>query len=162
VKRLLPSPWLSAGLFGGWLLLARTPSWSTVIVGAIVAVAMPLLTQALRPAAGPLRRWSVLVRLIGRVSVDVVRSGADVASGVMRSSRRPPRGTFVVIPLELRQPQSLAALAMITTVIPGTVWCELAPDHSALRLHVFDLGDEAEFVRHFKERYEHSLQEIFE
>jgi multicomponent K+:H+ antiporter subunit E len=51
---------------------------------------------------------------------------------------------------------------MITTVIPGTVWCELAPDHSALRLHVFDLGDEAEFVRHFKERYEHSLQEIFE
>lgn len=32
---------------------------------------------------------------------------------------------------------------MITTVVPGTVWSELALDRSVLLLHVFDLEDEA-------------------
>ena len=47
------------------------------------------------------------------------------------------------------------------TVVPGTVWCELAHDRSALRLHVFDMADEAIFIRHFKTRYELPLKEIF-
>jgi multicomponent K+:H+ antiporter subunit E len=50
---------------------------------------------------------------------------------------------------------------MITAVIPGTVWCELAPDRSRLLLHVFDLpGDEAVFIDHYKTRYERPLLEI--
>ena len=66
------------------------------------------------------------------------------------------------IPLELRDPSALAALATITTVVPGTVWSELAFDRSALLLHVWDLNDEAEFIAYFKARYERPLMEIFE
>jgi len=55
----------------------------------------------------------------------------------------------------------LAALSMITAVIPGTVWCELAPDCAALLLHVFDLEDEAAFIAHYKADYELPLKEIF-
>jgi multicomponent K+:H+ antiporter subunit E len=56
-----------------------------------------------------------------------------------------------------------AALAVITAVVPGTVWCELAPDRSAFRLHVFDVEEDDEaFVARFKARYERPLQEIFE
>lgn len=73
-----------------------------------------------------------------------------------------PRSAFVVVPLELRDAHALAALAVITTVIPGTVWCELAPDRSALMLHVFDVDDEAGFIAHYKSRYERPLREIFE
>jgi multicomponent K+:H+ antiporter subunit E len=62
----------------------------------------------------------------------------------------------------LRDPFALAALAMITTVVPGTVWTELAPDRSALLLHVFDLEGEEDFVRFFKARYEQPLKDIFE
>ena len=51
---------------------------------------------------------------------------------------------------------------MITTVIPGTVWCELAPDHASLLLHVFDLDDEASFIHHYKSCYEDPLKEIFQ
>jgi len=51
---------------------------------------------------------------------------------------------------------------MITAVVPGTVWCELAPDSSALLLHVFDVDDAAEFVDHYKSRYEQPLLEIFQ
>ena len=67
-----------------------------------------------------------------------------------------------MLPLELRDPHALAALAMITTVIPGTVWSELAPDNSALLLHVFDLDDEAAFIAHFTADYVHPLKEVFE
>jgi len=56
----------------------------------------------------------------------------------------------------------LASLAMITAVVPGTVWAELATDRSALLLHVFDVDDEAAFIAHYKSRYERPLQEIFE
>lgn len=162
MRRLLPSPWLSLGLFCGWLLLNRSVSIGQVLMGLLVAVALPLLMAPLRPTPGPLRHWGTLVRLILRVGMDVVLSGLQVARGVLRSRRQPPRGTFVRIPLDLRDVHALAALAMITAVVPGTVWSELAADRSVLLMHVFDVEDEATFIAHFKATYERPLQEIFE
>jgi len=162
VKRWLPSPWLSLGLFCGWLLLVRGISAGQVLLALLVALAVPLLTAPLRPTPGPLRRWGVLLALIARVGRDVLRSAVEVALGVARSRGRPPRGTFVTVPLSLRDEHALAALAMITAVVPGTVWSELAPDRSALLIHVFDLDDEAAFIAHFQADYERPLREIFE
>jgi multicomponent K+:H+ antiporter subunit E len=162
MKRLLPSPWLSLGLFGGWLLLTRSFSVGQVLLGLLVALLMPLLMAPLRPRPGPLRHWGVLLRLILRVGRDVVASALQVAVGVWQGPARPPRGAFVRVPLDLRDVHGLAALAMITAVIPGTVWAELAPDRSALLIHVFDLDDEAAFIAHFKSDYEQPLKEIFE
>lgn len=160
--RLLPSPWLSLGLFGGWLLLTRSAGFGQILLGLVVAVAAPLLMAPLRPRPGRLRRIGTLVLLIGRVGRDVLRSATEVALAVARSRRRPPRGAFVTVSLALRDEHALAALAVITAVVPGTVWAELAPDRSALLLHVFDLGDEAAFIAHFRRDYEQPLQEIFE
>jgi multicomponent K+:H+ antiporter subunit E len=162
MKRLLPSPWLSLGLLGGWLLLTRSFSVGQVLLGVVVAVVMPLLMAPLRPRPGPLRRWGLLVRLILRVGAEVVRSALLVGAGVLRAKSCPPRGTFVVIPLDLRDAHALAALAIISAVIPGTVWSELAPERSALLMHVFDLQDEAAFIQHFKTDFEQPLKEIFE
>lgn len=162
MKRLLPSPWLSLGLFGGWLLLTRSFSVGQVLLGLLVALLMPLLMAPLRPRPGPLRHWDVLLRLILRVGRDVVASALQVAVGVWQGPARPPCGAFVRVPLDLRDVHGLAALAMITAVIPGTVWAELAPDRSALLIHVFDLDDEAAFIAHFKSDYEQPLKEIFE
>jgi multicomponent K+:H+ antiporter subunit E len=161
MKRLIPSPWLSLGLFGGWLLLQRSHGPGQLLMGLLVAVVMPLLMAPLRPRPGPLRRWGALAALILRVGRDVVVSAMQVAYGVFLSRRRPPRSAFVVVPLELRDMHALAALSMITAVIPGTVWCELAPDRSAVLLHVFDVGDQAAFVEQFKADYDHPLKEIF-
>ncbi len=162
MKTLLPSPWLSLGLFGGWLLLARSTSAGQVLLGLLVALVAPVLMSALRPRPGPLRHFGTLVLLILRVGRDVVRSAIDVARGVLRADKHPPHGRFVVVPLELRDVHALAALAMITTVVPGTVWCELAPDCGALLLHVFDLDDEAAFIAQFKRDYEQPLKKVFE
>ena len=162
MKRILPAPWLSLGIFGGWLLLNQSLAPGQLLLAVIVALAMPLLFSALRPRPGPLRRWGVLLRLVLQVGADVVTSALDVAFGVLRARRQPPRSAFVMVPLELRDPHALAALAIITAVVPGTVWSELAADHSALLVHVFDVPDEAAFVAHFKQTYERPLKEIFE
>ena len=162
MKRLFPSPWLSLGIFGGWLLLTRSGSAGQALLGLLVAVAAPLLMAPLRPTPGPLRAWGTLILLILRVGRDVVRSAIDVSAGVVRTRRRPPNGAFVAVPLDLRDTHGLAALSMITAVVPGTVWSELAHDSSALLIHVFDLDDEAAFIAHFKADYERPLLEIFE
>jgi len=161
IRRLVPSPWLSLGLFGGWLLLVDSTGLGQVLLGLGVALVAPLLAAPLRPAPGPLRHWGTLTRLVLRVGRDVVRSAIEVALGVLRAHRRAPRGAFVRVPLELRDLHGLAALAMITAVVPGTVWCELASDRSVLLLHVFDVHDEAAFVAQYKARYEQPLKEIF-
>lgn len=162
MKRLLPSPWLSLGLLAGWLLLTRSFSPGQWLLGIAVAIVMPLLMGPLRPRPATLKRWGLLVRLILRVGRDVLRSATQVAAGVWRAQAHPPRGAFVVVPLELHDVHALAALTMITAVVPGTVWSELAPDRSALLIHVFDLDDEAAFIEHFKTDYEQPLKEIFE
>lgn len=164
MKRWLPAPLLSAALCALWMLLNQSVELGQVLLGAALGIVMPVLMAPLRPPAGPLRHPLVLMRLILRVGGNVVMSALDVGRGVLGAGRQPPRGHFVIVPLELRNAHALAALAMITTVVPGTVWSELAPDRSALLLHVFDLEDEDEaaFIAGFRRRYVLPLQEIFE
>jgi multicomponent K+:H+ antiporter subunit E len=112
-----------------------------------------------RPA---LRRPGVAARLVLTVAHDVLVANAQVARGILAGRTRPPHSAFVQFPLELREPHGLAVLAIITTIVPGTVWSELALDRGMLMLHVFEVDDEAAFAAHFKSRYEQPLREIFE
>ena len=161
MRRLLPSLPLSFVLFVFWLLLNDSAAPADLLAGAIVAVLAPALAAPLKPAGPKLRKPLVLAHLVLRVGADVVVSALQVAAGILRTGRRPPRGSFVAVPLDLKDPHGLAALAMITAVVPGTVWCELAADRSRLLLHVFDLADEADFIVLYKRRYELPLTEIF-
>jgi multicomponent K+:H+ antiporter subunit E len=162
MKTWFGAPLLSAVLLGLWLLLNDSLSPGHLVIGAIAALALPRLTAPLRPrAAAPARPWIVL-GLTAVVLFDVVRSALQVAGGVLQARRRPPRARFIVVPLELRDVNALATLAVITTIVPGTVWSELAPDRTRLLLHVFDSADDATFVAHYKARYERPLHEIFE
>ena len=162
MKRWLPSPLLSAALCVLWLFLNDSASPGHILIGVLAGVLLPLAIAPLKPPGPRLHQPLVLARLVLRVGGDVVLSSFQVAAGVLLAGRRPPRSAFVLVPLDLRDAHGLAALAMITTVVPGTVWAELAPDSSALLLHVFDLEeDEAAFVARFKRRYELPLKEIF-
>jgi multicomponent K+:H+ antiporter subunit E len=162
MKRWLPAPLLSLALFALWLLLNQSISAGHLLLGTVVAVAMPLISAPLRPMPARIRRPRALLHLILTVGWDVWMSNLKVGWDVLRSARRIPASAFVRIPLDLRDANALAALAIITTVVPGTVWCELALDRSAVLLHVWDLEDEAAFIAHYKSRYETPLMEIFE
>jgi len=161
-RRILGAPLLSAALFVLWLLLARTPSVGQIVLGVVLALGVPLLTAGLRPMKAHVRRPAVVARFVLQVGYDVLASNLAVARDVVAWRRRKPRARFVIIPLELRDPHGLAALAMVTTVVPGTVWSELAPDRSSVMLHVWDVDEEAAFVARYKARYEKALREIFE
>ena len=160
--KLLPAPLTSASLFAMWILLARSSSLGNLLIALVLALVVPYLTRNLRPTRVRVRRPLVVVRYILTVGWDVLVSNLEVAWGVVRWRWRRPDARFVVIPLELRDPVGLAALSMVTTVVPGTVWSELAFDRSAVMLHVWDVGDDEKFIARFKARYEQPLREIFE
>lgn len=162
MKRLFPAPLLSLSLWGLWLLLNLSLSAGNLLLGALLAILAPILMAPLRPLPVRIRKPGTIVRLILRVGGDVVMSNLQVARSVWQTGGRPPRSRFIRIPLDLRDAHGLAALSMITTVIPGTIWSELALDRSILLLHVFDLDDETQFIDHFKHTYERPLMEIFE
>ncbi|OZY39624.1 Na+/H+ antiporter subunit E [Pseudomonas fragi] len=162
MKRLFPAPWLSLALWALWLLLNLSLSAGNLLLGAALAILAPVMFAPLRPLPVRIRRPGVILKLFFLVGRDVVASNIAVAWGVLRAGKKPPRSRFIKIPLDLRDANGLAALSMITTVVPGTIWSELALDRSVLLLHVFDLDDEAAFIEHFKTAYERPLMEIFE
>ncbi|HBP47532.1 Na+/H+ antiporter subunit E [Pseudomonas sp. FSL R10-0056] len=162
MRRLFPAPWLSLALWALWLLLNLSLSAGNLLLGAALAILAPVMFAPLRPLPVRIRRPGVIIKLFFLVGRDVVASNIAVAWGVLRAGKNPPRSRFIKIPLDLRDANGLAALSMITTVVPGTIWSELALDRSVLLLHVFDLDDEASFIEHFKTAYERPLMEIFE
>jgi multicomponent K+:H+ antiporter subunit E len=162
VKRLFPAPWLSAALWLLWLVLNQSLSAGNLLLGALLGFVAPLLTAPLRPLPVRMGKPGVMLKLLLLVGRDVVTSNLAVGWSVWNAKRRPPRSAFVQVPLDLRDANGLAVLSMIATVVPGTVWSELALDRSVLLMHVFDLQDETQFIEHFKRCYERPLMEIFQ
>ncbi len=159
---MLPAPLLSVALLLLWLMLNQSLALGTVLLGAVVAVAVPWLVAPLRPAHATRQAWRpvVALRLLCRVLWDVVTSSLQVARGVLRHA--PPNPAMVHMPLELRTPKGLAVLAVIMCLTPDTLWAELSADGRLLKIHVFDLTtDEASYVAELKARYEQPLLELF-
>lgn len=162
MRRLLPSPILSGALFLLWLLLSQSVSVGTLLLGAVQALAWPVITAGLRPAPVRVRRPRAILRLLANVLVDVVRSNGAVARAILTQRTRDIPSDFVPVPLEVRDPNALAVLAMIVAATPGAAWAELSRDRSVLLIHVLAVPDKAEFVATIKRRYERHLREIFE
>lgn len=146
-----------------WLVLTESLSPANILLGLVVAFGMVLSFQKLRPVRPRLRRIHVGIGLMFMVLVDIVKSNIAVGRIVLGlNGGREVKSEFLDIPLDMRDPHGLAALAMIVTATPGTVWSGLANDSSMLRLHVLDLQDPDEWIRTVKQRYEKPLMEIFE
>lgn len=162
MRRWLPSPSLSLALFVIWLLLNQTLDAGTLLMAAMLAVVVPLLTRSLRPATVRLRKPGVALGLTIRALGDMLYSALSVGKLLLTRRTADIQSSFVEIPLDVRDPNALAMLAMICCLTPGTAWGELSFDRSRLLLHVFDMKDEAAFITMIKTRYEAPLMEIFE
>ncbi|MBT2323418.1 Na+/H+ antiporter subunit E [Variovorax paradoxus] len=162
MKRWLPSPPLSLALFAVWLLLNQSFDATTLLLAALLAIAVPILTQSLRPARVRMRRPRLVLRLGALVAYDLVRSALTVARLLLTRRSRDMAAHFIRVPLAMRDPNALATLAMILCLTPGTAWGEISLDRSTLLIHVFHEEDEAAFIAMIKTRYEPLLMEIFE
>jgi multicomponent K+:H+ antiporter subunit E len=154
---------LTITLVAMWLLLNGELSLLSIAFGVLLAVLLVLAITQLRPVPPRLRNLHLAVPLIGTVLVDIVRSNIAVARVVLGLvGNRQVRSGFLDIPLELSDPHGLAILAVIVTSTPGTSWAGMASSGKVLRLHVLDLRNEDEWIRFFKQQYEHRLMRIFE
>ena len=160
MRRLLPSPLLSVALLVVWLLLNDTLAPGQWLLGALLALALPLLTDRLRSERARMRRPLQAVRLLMVVLVDIVLANIEVARRILgpESVLRPG---FVWLPLDIRDPYGIAALAGIITLTPGTVSSDLSAVRRYLLVHAFNCDDPAALVASIKQRYERPLMEIF-
>jgi multicomponent K+:H+ antiporter subunit E len=163
MTRLLPFPFISAGLLAIWLLLNQTLSPGHILLGSVVAVLGGWAYAALEPPRTRVRRPVSILRLSLLVLADILWSNIAVAQIILSlGHRRARRSGFVIIPLQLRNPYGLALLACIITSAPGTLWVNFDSATGRLTIHVLDLIDENEWIRTIKDRYERLLLEIFE
>lgn len=162
MRRFLPLPLVAAGLLVLWLLLNQALTWGQIVLGVAAALVGQWVLTALQPPNVRIRRLGAMVRLASLVLFDIIRSNVAVAQIVLGLGNRGRRPGFVHIPLELRDPYGLAALACIITSTPGTLWVNFDAARGILMIHVLDLIDEGEWIRTIKDRYERRLLEIFE
>lgn len=161
MKRWLPTPLMSLALLLLWLMLNQTLAPAHLLLGALIAVVVPLLIAPLRPTPVRVSRPLTIIRLLIRSLIEILRSCYNVCVLILFGGGG-LNSQFIRIPLDLRDPHGLAVLACIINSTPGTVWVEIIPGTNDLALHVFDLHDANWWVNMIKTRLEQPLIEIFE
>jgi multicomponent K+:H+ antiporter subunit E len=162
MTRFLPYPILSIALLMMWLVLHGSIEPATLIGGVVLALAAPLTLSALEMPTLKLRRPGAIVKLIGVVLTDIVRSNVAVARIVYGRKRKSKLSTFIVIPLDMRNRYGLTMLATIITCTPGTLWVQYDSRSGRLLMHILDMVDPETWPVLIKGRYERLLMEIFE
>lgn len=160
MRRIIPYPFLFLALLGTWLLLTSF-SAGQLVLGVIVATFATHAMTALEPPKVRIRSWLAVLRLLGRVTVDIVRSNIAVLR-IILFDRAERRSDFVAVPLELRDRMGLALLGVIVTCAPGTAWLEYDTDSGIALIHVLDFTSNEAMIAIIKGRYETLLLEIFE
>jgi len=146
-----------------WLMLNQSLAAGDILLGVSLAIALAWSASTLRPLRANFQRLDRAALLALVVLTDIVRSSISVGRIVLGLvPGRDIRSDFLQIPLDLRDPHGLAALAIIVTSTPGTVWVGLSPAGDTLTLHVLDLQDPTEVIQLIKDRYERPLMRIFE
>jgi multicomponent K+:H+ antiporter subunit E len=159
MKRLLPLPLLSAALALAWITLTEV-SAAHALIAVALGLAIPLAVWPLVSDLPRVRSPAAAVRLLGIVAVDIVLANIEVARLVLGPLERlTPR--FLEVPLELRDPHTIALLASIITLTPGTVSVALTPERSALLVHALNADDSGDAVARIKSRYERRIMEVF-
>lgn len=162
MRLLFPAPLLSVALFVLWLLLNHSVSKGHIVLGAILGLLIPILTRGLRPLPVRVRHPWIILKLFLTVVIDTSVSNFQVLRFLLFPKMRKHKAAFVHIPLELKDPNALAVLAMITCITPGTAWAEMSRDRSVLLMHVLEVDSHAQVIEHVKTKYERPLMEIFE
>ncbi|MBA4501018.1 Na+/H+ antiporter subunit E [Marinobacterium marinum] len=158
--RWLPMPVHSVLLFVVWLLLNNTLAPGHLVLGAFLALAIPLLCAPLQTPQPIVHRPLLAIRYAFRVLGDIVVANIEVALLVMGPMRK-LRPSFVAVPLDITSDLPLTVLASTVSLTPGTVSAELSDDQRWLYVHALHLTDEQALIETIKTRYEAPLKEIF-
>ncbi|WP_296428297.1 Na+/H+ antiporter subunit E [Yoonia sp.] len=158
---LLPHPFLTLLLAIVWTLLQNDVSAGMVVFGVILGIIIPRMTSIWWPDTpqgfhlGKMTTYSIMVMW------DIMVANVQVAWIVLTVPNAKLKPAWIVVPLELRQPEAITMLAGTITLTPGTVSADLSDQGHSLLVHVLHTDDPDAVLSEIKTRYESRLKEIF-
>jgi multicomponent K+:H+ antiporter subunit E len=162
MKRLFPHPYLSLTLVALWFLLVNELKLGSLVMAAILATAIPLITSAWWPDRPRIKRPLGLAAYSTLVLWDVIVANFQVARIVLFMPRDKVQSAWITVPLDLTSPEAISLLAGTITMTPGTLTADMSADGRALLVHALHAPDPAAVRDDIKARYESRLQRIFE
>jgi multicomponent K+:H+ antiporter subunit E len=162
MSRLVRRPLIAIASALVFVFLLNAITLGGVVLGAIVGLVVAHLSDRYWPGKPQVKNPLAVVAYFGIVMKDIVISSIDVAKLVLFSRGGDLKSQFITVPLDLRSPEAIAALAGTITLTPGTLSADVSADGRALLIHCLNVDDPDAAVADIKNRYERRLKEIFE
>jgi multicomponent K+:H+ antiporter subunit E len=156
---LLPTPFHSLLLWLVWLAL-NDFSAGHMLLGALLAIAIPLLVSPLSADEPVAKKPLVAIKFFFMVLGDIVVSNIEMVMRVLGPTHKLNPG-FIVIPLDLKGELPLTILTSTISLTPGTVSVEFSQDKKWLYVHALHIKSEQQLITQIKQRYERPLREVF-
>ena len=161
IRWLLPHPFLTVILAVVWILLQNKLSAGMLVFGLILGIIIPILTAAYWPDRPNSMRFGKFMMYCGVVIYDIIVANIEVAWIVLTVPNAKLKPAWIVVPLNLTQPEAITLLAGTITLTPGTVSADLSNEGHSLLVHVLHTDDPDAVRDEIKQRYEARLEEIF-
>lgn len=161
VQWLLPHPFLTVLLAVVWLILQNRLSAGMAVFGLILGIIIPLLTRNWWPDRPKGFRIGRMIVYCVIVLVDIIVANVEVAWIVLTKPNSKLRPAWIVVPLDLKQPEAITVLAGTITLTPGTFSADLSSEGHSLLVHALHTTDPDGVRDRIKSRYERRLKEIF-
>ncbi|QGX99679.1 Na+/H+ antiporter subunit E [Roseovarius faecimaris] len=158
---LIPHPLLTLILAVVWILLQNEVTAGMAVFGIILGIIIPWMTSIWWPDTPKGFRLGKMVLYSFMVIWDIIVANMQVAWIVLTVPNSKLKPAWIVIPLELRQPEAITVLAGTITLTPGTVSADLSDEGHSLLVHVLHTDDPDAERDAIKDRYERRLLEIF-
>lgn len=158
---LIPHPFITLLLTIVWTLLQNEISAGMVVFGLILGIIIPWVTSIWWPDTPEGFRLGKMVSYSVVVIWDIMVANVQVAWIVLTVPNTKLKPAWIVVPLELRQPEAITVLAGTITLTPGTVSADLSDHGHSLLVHVLHTDDPDSVRDDIKSRYERRLLEIF-
>jgi len=144
-----------------WILLQNEFSSGMFVFGLILGVLIPKLTAQFWPDRPVQFNPARMISYMLVVMWDIMVANVQVAWIVLTRPNSKLRPAWIVVPLDLRQPEAITILAGTITLTPGTVSADLSSEGHSLLVHALDAPDPDAIRDEIKHRYERRLKEIF-
>lgn len=158
---LFPHPLLTILLTAVWVLLQNELSAGMLVFGLILGIIIPRVTAVWWPDRPVGFHMGRMIAYCLLVMWDIIVANIQVAWIVLTRPNSKLRPAWVVVPLDLRQPEAITVLAGTITLTPGTVSADLSDEGHSLLVHALDTDDPDAVRDEIKDRYERRLKEIF-
>lgn len=158
---LFPHPLLTLLLALVWTLLQNDLSAGMVVFGLILGTIIPRVTEPFWPERPRGIRFGKFLRYGIMVLWDIMVANVEVAWITLTVPNSKLKPAWIIVPLDLRQPEAITILAGTITLTPGTVSSDLSESGHFLLVHVLHTHDPDAECDEIKKRYEAPLKEIF-